>query len=158
MLLTILLPPPKTECQLKVNNFWSSILDNLRATERRWRIINSSNTFMGKNATDDIASASYNWAPTEFQQDTSNRYLKLGFVSALIPWTAISNLELRRSYRELRDDLVLPSATTLSNICQRQYALTVDAIEKQLPSPIEVSSSLDRWTSPNKLAMTSVIA
>jgi len=82
----------------------------------------------------------------------------LGFVSAHIPWNAISNLELRRSYKVLRNDLVLPSATTLSNICRRQYALTVDAILKQLPSPNEVSSALDGWTSPNKLAITSLIA
>jgi len=57
----------------------------------------------------------------------------LGFVLAHIPWNAISNLELRLSYRALRDDLVLLSATTLCNICRREYALTVDAIKKQLP-------------------------
>ena len=61
---------------------------------------------------------------SEFHQDTWNRYLMLGFVSAHIPWNTISNLELRRSYKALRDDLVLPSATTLRNICRREYALT----------------------------------
>jgi len=82
----------------------------------------------------------------------------LGFVSALIPWNSISNLELRRSYKALRDDLVLLSATTLSNICRREYALTVDAIKKQLPLQNKVSLALDRWTSMNKLAITLVIA
>jgi len=82
----------------------------------------------------------------------------LGFVSAHIPWKAISNLELRRSYKALRDDLVLPSATTLSNICRREYALTVDAIKKQLPIRNKVSLALDGWTFTNKLAITSVIA
>ena len=82
----------------------------------------------------------------------------LGFVSAHIPWNAISNLELRRSYKALRDDLVLPSATTLSNICRREYALTVDAIKKQLPSRNKVSLAVDGWTSTNKLAITSVNA
>jgi hypothetical protein len=82
----------------------------------------------------------------------------LGFVSAHIPWNARSNLELRRSYKVLRDDLVLPSATTLSNICHREYALTVDAIKKQLPSRNKVSLALDGWTSTNKLAITSVVA
>jgi len=82
----------------------------------------------------------------------------LGFVSAHIPWNAISHLELRRSYKALRDDLVLLSAMTLSNICQREYALTMDAIEKQLPVRNEVSLALDGWTSTNKLAITSVIA
>jgi len=95
---------------------------------------------------------------SEFHQDTWNRYLMLGFVSAHIPWNAISNLELRRSYKALRDDLVLPSATTLSNICQREYPLTVDAIKKQLPPRNKVSLALDGWTSMNKLATTSVIA
>jgi hypothetical protein len=66
-------------------------------------------------------------------QDTWNRYLMIGFVSAHIPWNTISNLELRRSFKSLRDDLVLLSTTTLSNICQREYALTVDTIKKQLP-------------------------
>jgi len=82
----------------------------------------------------------------------------LGFVSALIPWNAISNPELRQSYKALRDDVVLPSATTLSNICRREYALTVDVIKKQLPLRNEVSLALDGWTSMNKLAITSVIA
>jgi len=82
----------------------------------------------------------------------------LGFVWAHIPWNAISNLELRQSYKALRDDLVLPSATTLSNICRREYALTVDAINKQLPLRNKVSLALDGWTSTNKLAITSVIA
>jgi len=82
----------------------------------------------------------------------------LGFVSAHIPWNGISNLELRRSYKALRDDLVLPSGTTFINICRREYALTVDAIEKQLPLRNKVSSALDGWTSTNKLAITSVIA
>jgi len=82
----------------------------------------------------------------------------LGFVSAHIPWNAISNLELRRSYKSLPDNLVLPSATTLSNICRREYALTVIAIKKQLPIRNKVSLALDGWTSTNKLAITSVIA
>jgi len=82
----------------------------------------------------------------------------LGFVLAHIPRNAISNLELRRSYKSLRDDLVLPSASTLSNICQREYALTVDAIKKQLLIRNEVSLALDGWTSTNRLAITSAIA
>ena len=82
----------------------------------------------------------------------------LGFVSADIPWNAISNLELRRSYKALCDDLVLPSATTPSNICRKEYELTVDAIRKQLTSRNKVSLALDGCTSPNKLAISSVIA
>jgi len=73
----------------------------------------------------------------------------LGFDLAHIPWNAISNQELRRSYEALRDDLVLPSTTTLSNICQKEYALTLDAIKKQLPLRNTVSSTLDGWTSTN---------
>jgi len=95
---------------------------------------------------------------SQFHQDTWNCYLMLGFVLAHIPWNAISNLELWRSYKSLRDDLVLPSATTLSNLCGREYALTVDAIKKQLPIGNKVSLALDGWTSTNKLAITSVIA
>ena len=56
----------------------------------------------------------------------------LGFVLAHIPWNTLSNHELGRSYKALRDDLVVPSAATLSTICRREYALTVDAINKQL--------------------------
>jgi len=95
---------------------------------------------------------------SEFHQDTWNCYLMLGFVATHIPWKAIWNLELRWSYKVLRDDLVVPSATTLSNICRREYALTVDTIEKQLPVRNKVSLALDGWTSTNKLAITSVIA
>jgi len=53
---------------------------------------------------------------------------------------------------------VLPSATTLSNICWREYALTVDAIKQLLPLHNNVSLALDGWTSTNQLAITSVIA
>jgi len=45
---------------------------------------------------------------------------------------------------------------TLSKVCQREYAPTVDAIKKQLPSQNKVSSALDGWTSTNKLGITSV--
>jgi antitoxin component HigA of HigAB toxin-antitoxin module len=82
----------------------------------------------------------------------------LGFVSAPGPWNTMSNLELRQSYKVLHNHQVLPSATTLSNICCREYALTVDAIKKQLPSQNKVSLVLDTWTSRNKLTITSAIA
>jgi len=95
---------------------------------------------------------------SEFHQDTWNRYLMLGFVLPQCPWNAISNLELRRSYKALRDNLDLLSATTLSNICRREYILTMDAIKKQVPLRNKVSLTLDGWTSTNKLAITSVIA
>jgi len=95
---------------------------------------------------------------SEFHQDTWNRYVILGFVSAHIRWNAISNLQLQRSYKALRNDLVLPSATTLSNICGRESALTVDAIKKQSPSRNKVSLAYDGWTSTNKLAIRLVIA
>jgi hypothetical protein len=63
----------------------------------------------------------------------------LGFVSAPIPWNSISNLELQRSYKALRNDQVLPSTPILSIISCRAYALAVDAIKKQLPSQKKVS-------------------
>jgi len=95
---------------------------------------------------------------SEFHQGTWNHYLMLVIVSAQITWKPMTNPELRRSYEALRDDLVLPSTTTLSNICQREYAMIVDAIEKQLPSWNKVSLALDGWTSTKKLAIRSVIA
>ena len=82
----------------------------------------------------------------------------LGSISAHILWNTISNVELRCAYNALRSDLVLPSASTLSNICRREYTLTVDAIKKQLPSRNKVSLALDGWTSTNKFGITSVIA
>jgi len=102
--------------------------------------------------------AAKDFETSEFHQGTWNRYLNLGFVSAHIPWNAISNLELRPSYKVIWDDSVLPSATSLSNICRREYALTVDAIQKPLPSWNEVCLALDWWTSTNNVAMTLVIA
>ena len=101
--------------------------------------------------------AAKDFETSEFHQDMWNHYLMLGFVSAHIPWNAISNLELVWSYKMLLDELLLPSTTTLSNICRREYALGVDAIRKQLLSRNEVSLALDGWTSTNKLTITSVI-
>jgi len=98
-----------------------------------------------------------NFETSEFVQDTWDPYLMLWFVSAHMPWNAISNLELQQSYRALRSELLLPSATTLSNICWREYAQTLDAIKTPLPSQNEVSVAFDRWRSMNTLAITSVI-
>jgi hypothetical protein len=82
----------------------------------------------------------------------------LGLVSAHIAWKAKSNLELRWSYNAVLDDLVLTSATTISNICESDFVLTVDAIWKQLPLKNQRGLALNGWTSMNKLAITSVIA
>jgi len=102
--------------------------------------------------------AARDFKTAKFHQNTSNRYLMLGFDSADIPWDAIANLELWRSYKALWSVLVLPSASTLSNICLREYTLTVDAINKQLPSRNKGSWALDGWTLMNKLDITWVSA
>ena len=81
----------------------------------------------------------------------------LGFVSAHIPWNVISSLELRRTFNALRPELILPCASTLGNLCRREYAPTLNAIKKLLPSKNKVSLALDGWTSTNRLAITSVI-
>jgi len=95
---------------------------------------------------------------SEFHQDTWNGYVMLGCVSAEIPWNTISNLELQGSYKAVRNHLVLPSATTHSIICWREYALTVDAIQKPLPSQNKVSLALNGWPSTNTDPITSVMA
>jgi hypothetical protein len=46
----------------------------------------------------------------------------------------------------------------MSNICWREYTLTVDAIKKELSSRSKVSLALDGGTLTNKLAITSEIA
>jgi len=102
--------------------------------------------------------AAKDFETSEFHQDTWIKHPMLVFVSAHIRWNAISNLELRWLYMALPNDLVMPSATTLSNICRREYALTVDAMKNQLPSCDKFSLALDGWTSPNTPAITSVIA
>jgi hypothetical protein len=54
--------------QCSVNNVWSCILDNPTAIERRIFTTSLTAASNRKNASHDIASASYNWAPTEHQQ------------------------------------------------------------------------------------------
>ena len=56
------------------------------------------------------------------------------------------------------DELVLLSTTTLSNLCHREYALTLVATKKQLLSRNKVSLAEEGWTSMNKLAIMTVIA
>jgi hypothetical protein len=126
--------------------------------QRKIRFDIQFNPYWPKRQTKRSKLADKDFDTSKFHQDTWNGYLMLGFVSAHIAWNTLSNLELQRSYKPLCDDLVLQSATTLSNMCRREYALTVDAIKKQLPSRNKVSLSLDGWTSKNKLAITSVIA
>ena len=101
--------------------------------------------------------AAKDFETSQFHQDTWNRYLMLGLVSAHIPWNGIWNVQLQRSYKALRDDRVLPSATTLSNICLREYVLAVDAMMKQLPSWKKISLALDGWTWMNKQVIPPVI-
>jgi len=95
---------------------------------------------------------------SKVHRDTWNRYLMLRFVQCHIPGNTIRNLELLQSYKAIRRDLLLPSTTTLSNICCREHRLNVDAIQKQLLSWSKVSLALDRWTATNKLTITSVFA
>jgi len=95
---------------------------------------------------------------SEFQQDTWNRYLILRFVSAPVPWDAISNQEQRWSYKTSHNDQVLPSTLTLSNSCRREYPQPVDEIEKQLQLRNTVSLALDGLIARNSLAITLVIA
>jgi len=80
-----------------------------------------------------------------------------GFVFARLLWNASSNLKVRRSYNALHGDLMLLSASTLTNIWRREYSQTVAAIKKQLLSRNKVSVALDGWTSTNQLARTSII-
>jgi hypothetical protein len=58
----------------------------------------------------------------------------------------------------LHSELFLVLATTLGNICRREYALTVDAIKTQLPSRNKVSLNIDGCISTNTLSITSVVA
>jgi len=94
---------------------------------------------------------------SEIKQHKWKRNVILGFVLAQIPCNAASNLELRWSCTALQSDLVLPSVIALSNICRREYAMSVDAITKQLPSQNNVSVACDGCTSTNKRAIMSVI-
>jgi hypothetical protein len=87
-----------------------------------------------------------------------DRYHMIGFLLSHIASNAISNLELEWSYKSLRSKLVLPLATTLSNTGQRESALRVDAIKKQLALQNQASLALDGWTSTNILTITLVIA
>jgi len=80
------------------------------------------------------------------------------FVSAHMPWNTISKLELWWLYAASGNKLMLPSSSTLINICCREWSLTLDAIKEQLQSRNNVSLALDRWTSTDKLAITSVFA
>ena len=102
--------------------------------------------------------AAKDFETSKFHHDMWNCYLMLGFILADSPWNSISKRKLQRSYKALRNDLVLPSAATLSNSSQREYSLSMDAIKKQLPWQNNVSFTLDRWTSTNKLAIMSIIA
>ena len=66
--LTISVQPAENERQPSLNNFWSCILDHLRAMEWHWPVMNLLAAIMGKNGTDDIASASDYSALAEGQQ------------------------------------------------------------------------------------------
>jgi hypothetical protein len=81
----------------------------------------------------------------------------LKFLSANIPGNILPNLEQQWSYDVLPSGLVVPSASTLSHMCRREYSLSLNAITKQFPSRNNDSLPVASWTSMNKLTKTSVI-
>ena len=58
----------RNERQRSVDDFWSCILDNVMAMGCRKPTVIPSAAPIRKNASDNIASASYYWAPTERQR------------------------------------------------------------------------------------------
>ena len=92
-----------------------------------------------------------------FDQESWNRYLLLGLLSALIPLNAILNPEFRRVFSILRSDVQIPCVSTLINLLAREYQMTIVAIKNQIPRGQKVSIALDGWTSQNRLAITSAI-
>ena len=58
MIGTISLLPPKNQRQQSVNDFWACILDTQTAMQQHSPMIILSAAIMGKNASDDIATAS----------------------------------------------------------------------------------------------------
>jgi len=116
------------------------------------------NPYWSKWQTKCFKLAAKDFETSEFQQDTWNRNLMLGYVSTHIPWNAIPNLVVRQSYKAFRRELVPLWAMTLSNICRRDYAPTVDVLKKQLPSWNKVTLALDGWTSSKELSIKLVAA
>ena len=96
-------------------------------------------------------------AVKEFDPHTWNRYLLLGFLSALIPFNTITNPELRRILFSLKPDVNLPSVSTLRRLLATEYEKTTKSIRDNIPEGQKVGLALDGWTSANKLAISSVI-
>ena len=96
-------------------------------------------------------------AVKEFDQHTWNRYLLLGFLSALIPFNTLTNPELRRILFSLKPDVNIPSVSTLRQLLATEYEKTTKAIQDNIPEGQKVGLALDGWTSGNKLAISSVI-
>jgi hypothetical protein len=88
---------------------WSCSIQNITESSLNWHVWQ----------TEHLKVADSDYPTVEFHHDTWNCQLMLGCVSAHIPWNVISNLELRQSFNALLSDLVLPSTSTLSNICHR---------------------------------------
>jgi len=70
---------------------------------------------------------------SEFNQETWNNYLMLGFVSPRIAINIMPDPEQQLAFEALRSDLLLSSATTLSTKRWREYSLTVDANYEAIP-------------------------
>ena len=96
-------------------------------------------------------------AVKESDPHTWNCYLLLGFLSALIPFNTITNLELRRILISLKPDVNLPSVSTLRRLLATEYEKTSKEIQDNIPEGKKVGLPLDGWTYGNKLAISSVI-
>jgi hypothetical protein len=94
---------------------------------------------------------------SSFNQQSWDRYLLIGLLSALIPLNVGSNREFRRVFKALRNDVKIPSVSKLTCLLRNEYGKTLEAIKGQIPRGQRVSIALDGWTSQNRLAITSVI-
>lgn len=56
-----------------------------------------------------------------------------------------------------RHDIHVPSRSTFQRLLMQEYQLAVNSIETLLPRGNKVSLAADAWTSPNKLAILSII-
>ena len=79
------------------------------------------------------------------------------FTISHIPLSVISDPYFRRLLLFTRNDLKLPSRSTVQRLLMREYQLAVKAIATLIPMDRKISIAIDAWTSPNKLAILSII-
>jgi hypothetical protein len=95
--------------------------------------------------------------PDGYDQAQFDRFLLEAILATNIPFNAVNNVTFRRVFQYLKQDVLVPSPTTIRQRLQSLCKETEEKIRAEIPPTVKISLAADAWTSPNKIAFLGVV-